>query len=202
MDGAQLVGRQRAGVLDGARRAHVELVDEHEHDVAAQDRGLRRAPRVLLELVGLGLVLPVQPHEHGDHDRHEHDHHPGSEDGAGRLELGDADDHVDDRGEQGPGAVDEKAAPPALLLVGDVVLGHARLRQGERGEHTDRVQRDEVVDLGAGHDHQHRRRRRQRDDPVGEHEPVAALGELPGHEVVAGVEAGQTREVGKAGVGR
>ena len=202
MDRAKLVGSQRAGVLDRARRAHVELVDEDEHDVAAQDGSLGRGPGIFLELVGLGLVLAVQTHEHGHHDRHEHDHHPRAEDGAGRLELGDADDHVDHRGEHRARAVDEQARPPARLLVGDVVLGHARLRQRERGEHTDRVERDQVVDLGARDDHQHGRGRGQRDDPVGEDEAVAPFGELPGHEVVAGMEAGQAREVGKARIGR
>ena len=40
--GAQVVGRQRAGVLQGPRRGHVEAVDEHHDDVAAQDRRLGR----------------------------------------------------------------------------------------------------------------------------------------------------------------
>ena len=38
VDGPQLVGREGAGVLDGPGRGQVELVDEDEHDVAAQDR--------------------------------------------------------------------------------------------------------------------------------------------------------------------
>ena len=36
--GPQLVGRERAGVLDRPGRGHVEAVDEHEHDVAPEDR--------------------------------------------------------------------------------------------------------------------------------------------------------------------
>ena len=40
------------------------------------------------------------------------------------------------------------------------------------------------------------------DDAVGEHESVSALGELPGHEVVARGEGGEPGEVGEAGVGR
>ena len=40
----QVVGCQRAGVLQGARRGHVEAVDEHDHHVAAQDRA-PRTPR-------------------------------------------------------------------------------------------------------------------------------------------------------------
>ena len=68
-------------------------------------------------------------------------------------------------------------------------------------EHADGVERDELVDLGVGHEQQHDGGDGQRDDAVGEHQPVAALGELAGHEVVAGVEAGQAGEVGEAGVG-
>ena len=45
--GSQLVGGERAGVLDGAGRGHVEPVDEHQHHVATQDRRAwrRRARR-------------------------------------------------------------------------------------------------------------------------------------------------------------
>ena len=87
------------------------------------------------------------------------------------------------------------------LAVGEVVLGHARLRQGEAGEHSDRVERDEAVDLGAGHDQHDDRRARQEEDPVREHEAVAALRELTRHEVVFGVEAREAREIGEARVG-
>ena len=41
----------------------------------------------------------------------------------------------------------------------------------------------------------------EEDDAVREHEAMPALGELAGHEVVAGVERGQPREVGEARVG-
>ena len=51
--GAQLVGRERAGVLDGAGGGHVEAVDEHEHDVAAQDRRGGGGGHVVLEQRGL-----------------------------------------------------------------------------------------------------------------------------------------------------
>ena len=64
------------------------------------------------------------------------------------------------------------------------------------------VERDQAVDLRVGDDHQHERRRGEGDDAVREHEPVAALGQLLRHEVVAGVEAGEAREVGEARVRR
>ena len=62
--GPHLVGRERAGVLDGAGRGHVEAVDEHQHDVAAQDRRGGGGGDVVLELLGLALVLPVEAEQH------------------------------------------------------------------------------------------------------------------------------------------
>ena len=59
--GAQLVGRERAGVLDGAGRRHVEAVDEHQHDVAPEDRRGGGGGHVVLEQPRLVLVLAVQP---------------------------------------------------------------------------------------------------------------------------------------------
>ena len=53
----------------------------------------------------------------------------------------------------------------------------------------------------AWKDHEDGRRDGQGDDAVGEHQPVAALGELLGHERVVGMEAGQAGEVGEARVG-
>ena len=47
-------------------------------------------------------------------------------------------------------------APARLLVQSVMVLGHAGLGQREAGEHADRVQRDEAVDLGAGDDDEHR----------------------------------------------
>ncbi len=90
---------------------------------------------------------------------------------------------------------------PAALAKAQVTLGHAGLRQRERREHADRVQRDEALDLGAGDDQQHDRGDRQGDDAVAEHEAVAALGQLAGQEAVGRLERRQPREVGEAGVG-
>ena len=46
----------------------------------------------------------------------------------------------------------EEPAPPAGLPLAQVVLRHAGLRERERREDADRVERDQPVDLGAGHD--------------------------------------------------
>ncbi len=47
VDGPQLVGHEGPGVLDGPGGGHVEVVDQHEHHVAAQD-GLLGRPRGVL----------------------------------------------------------------------------------------------------------------------------------------------------------
>ena len=88
VDDAQLVGSQRPRVLERSSGGEVDVVDEHEHDVPAQDRRGDCLRRVVLELVGLGLVLAVEPHQERDHDRHEHQDHPGAV-----RELRDGDDH-------------------------------------------------------------------------------------------------------------
>ena len=76
--GAQLVGRERAGVLDGPGGGHVEPVDEHQHHVAAQDRRGGGGGHVVLELLGLPLVLPVEAQQHDHEQRHDDEHHPGA----------------------------------------------------------------------------------------------------------------------------
>ena len=74
------------------------------------------------------------------------------------------------------------------------------LRQREAGEHADRVERDEPVDLGVGDDQHRDRGDGEEDDAVREDQAVPALGELAGHEVVFGVEAREAGEVGEARV--
>src|SRR5437773_2700883 len=75
----------------GSRGGRVELIDEHDDNVTPQDRCLRRARGVLLELLQLVLVLPVETDEPEHHEGHEDDDEPGA---VG--ELGDGDDDVDD----------------------------------------------------------------------------------------------------------
>ena len=107
--GPHLVGSERAGVLDGASRRHVEPVDEHQHDVAAQDRRGRGRRHVVLEEDGLSLVLPVQPEQHEDEDRHDDEHHPGVDPTCHE------DRHDDEGREHGPDAVHEHTPLPAHL---------------------------------------------------------------------------------------
>ena len=173
-----------------ARDGEVEPIDEHHHHQPAAHRrgdGLRH---FVDEGVVLALVLLREPHQDHDHHRHEDHDHP-----RALRELEICDHQRDHRRHDRAGAVDEQAPAPALFLVCGVMLGHAGLRQRERREHADRVERDEPVDLGVGRDQHHDAGDGQEDDAVREHEPVAALGELAGHEVVAGVER---REAGKS----
>jgi len=62
--GADVVGGEAAGVADGPGGGEVHVVDEHDDDVAAQDRCLAGPGGADLELALLGLVLAVQPQEH------------------------------------------------------------------------------------------------------------------------------------------
>ena len=108
--GPQLVGHERAGVLDGPGGGQVEAVDEHEHDVAPEDGRGDGLGHVVLELVGLGLVLAGQPHEEHDHQRDE-----GHDDPGAMGELGDGDDDVDHQGHHRADTVDDQTATPARL---------------------------------------------------------------------------------------
>ena len=60
MDGPELVGVQGPGVLEGPGRGHVQPVDQHDHGVAVEHRGLGRLGRPHLELLLLVDVLAVQ----------------------------------------------------------------------------------------------------------------------------------------------
>ena len=73
-----------------------------------------------------------------------------------------------------------------------------RLRQGDRGEDADGVQRDERLDPPAERGEHDDREDREGDDPGAEREPLAAEREPAGHEPVAREERRQPREVGEA----
>ena len=73
---------------------------------------------------------------------------------------------------------------------------------GERREHADRVERDQLGHVGLEQHDQHGGRDGQADDPVREDQAMAADRELARHEVVGGVEVRESREVGERGVRR
>ena len=77
-------------------------------------------------------------------------------------------------------------------------VGHARLRQREREEDADRVERDEAGDARVEDPDQERGHEGEDRDPPREDEAAAAVGELPGQVPVRRLQRGQP---GKAGVG-
>ena len=118
------------------------------------------------------------------------------------LELHRSDDDRHQAAHDPAETVEEQADAPTLFLLDQVVLRHAQLREGERGEHTDRVQGNQVGDARLENDDDDARQGRQDDDAVREHQPVAVAGQLAWQEGVAGVEAGKPREIGEACVRR
>ena len=141
MHGAQLVRPQRPRVLHCPRSRHVQLADEHEHDVALQDGRLRGCCGTRLELFLLGDVLPVQP----DAAR--------STSAARPLRRS-----MRLRRISSPGGCRRRRrrAVPANPLISaparhrrprirPVMLDHAEPGEREAGEDTDRVQADERV---------------------------------------------------------
>ena len=193
--GAQLVGRERAGVLDGAGRRHVEPVDEHQHDVAAQDRRgggggtscssslascsywrLSRSSMTTNSGITINIIQASSNRVMNTIT-------------TTKAEI------------TAPTPLRTRLVCQPGSLQAEVVLRHAGLREREADEHADGVERDEPRHRGVGDDHEDGGGAGQGDDAVREHEPVAALGELPRQEAVAGLEAGEAREVGEAGVG-
>ena len=116
------------------------------------------------------------------------------------LEMATTSKH--DEGGDGAHGVDGEADLPVGLAEAPVVDDHSRLGEREPGEHADGVQRDEVGDVTAEHDDQCSGQGGEHEDPVGEDEPIAAVGELAGEEAVAGDDPGQAWKVGVGGVGR
>ena len=141
------------------------------------------------------------------------------------------DEEDDDRGHGDPGAVDElrrelddqhqagEAAAEALddaralhlaarlgvglgLEVTGPVPHHAELAGGERDEHADDVELDQLGGAGLEVPQQQRRERRQQHDAVAVDQPVAAGVQLARQVAVAGQHRGQHREAVVRGVGR
>ena len=98
--------------------------------------------------------------------------------------------------------VDRKPARPSRLPQSPVVHDHPGLRQRERHEQTHREERDERADLTAECDEESAGAKREHQDPVREHEAIAAIGELAGQEPVGGDDAREPGEVSERGVRR
>ena len=140
--------------------------------------------------------MAVHAVEARDDDRHGGDDDPGPVD---ELRL----DHHDQDEARGEGAdrVDDRAAPPSLCLRSPAVShplpvsDHPGLRQREAREHADDVELDQSIEIGVERPDEKRREDRQDDDAVAEHQPVAAVLELPRQEPVASEDRGEPREV-------
>ena len=162
-----------------------------------------RLPVQVRELVGADgevladtHVLTTHPEEERDDRRDEDQYDP-----CTVCELRGGDHDGDHTGRGRPQRVDHERALPARLAETQMVAHHARLRERERQEHADRIQRDETRgDAAKGHE-QYDRGDREQDDAVAEHEPVAAVPELVRQEVVIGHERGEAREISVGGVG-
>ncbi len=99
-------------------------------------------------------------------------------------------------------AVEQPRCSPAGLLFPLPAHHHAELRERERGEDADGVERNQPLRL-ASEQRQHRQREHaERHDPERVGEAVAAERELARHEAVARHEIRQAREVGVGGVCR
>ena len=143
------------------------------------------------------LVVTVDRLEQQDDERDHHERDPGP-----ARELGDGDDQEHDAGGDRADPVDHDVALVPLLLLLLVMAHHAELRQRERGEHADGVERDQRVGEAAERDDQQRGGAGEHEHAVREHQPVAPVGQLAGQIAVAGDDRRQPREVGVGGVRR
>ena len=173
MHRAQIVRLQCACVLDGAGGSDVEVVDQHHDRVQAHGVRLGQCLGVFVKLDVLGVVRAIEPHDAVDHHRHEHDDDP-----RPIVELHDGDDQEHQQRQQCADAIDHQPALPRWLLVGEVVLRHAGTAEGEAREHADCVERDQSADLSTGGEQGRDGCGGEEDDAVGEHQPMAADGEL------------------------
>ena len=105
-------------------------------------------------------------------------------------------DDEHDEGEHGAEAVDRGAPLPARRPQAAPPQEHPGLRQRERQEHANHVERDQLVRVAVEHPDQTAGRHAERDDAVAERQLVALVHELPRHEAVARDDRRQPRKVG------
>ena len=96
-------------------------------------------------------VLAADEQHRRDEDRDDDDDQPGAE-----RELGDGEDDRDDRRGDRAAAVDDHASTPAVAVAAPPVDDHAGLRQRDRGEDADGVERDQRLDPAAERDQRRR----------------------------------------------
>ncbi len=118
-------------------------------------------------------VLAADPDHCHNQDWYEDQHDP-----RALRELGHGKDDGNDARRDGSDGVEHDAPSPAGATGGEPVANHARLGQGEGGEHAHGVERDEQLDAAIEGDHEDDRQRGQDDDAGVESEALAAEGEL------------------------
>ena len=169
VDRGDVVRAQRLRVLQRRHYAAVHAPDEHDHrvvhrcrpDLGGLDAQARAKPR----------VVTFDGDEQPDDRRNNYKRHPGA-----TREFGRGDDEQHDSGRHRADCVDEDAALPARQPQPSVVDHHPPLTEGEGGEDSHCVQRDQRV-RDSPESHQERARgNRQEHDPVGEDEPIATIG--------------------------
>ena len=140
-------GCECAGVLDGPGGRQVEAVDQHDHHVAAQHRGLPPPPPRPSSSM---LAPPPRTGGAGGSGRSTPSGRTTTMTQAPSVNLATAkmSTTTNERKHRGEAVDGQDAAPPVALPVGQVVLDHARPGHGEAGEHADGVEGDQAVDLG------------------------------------------------------
>ena len=135
------------------------------------------------------------------------------------AELGHGEDDHDDKGRHcADGIYYLLAAPVSVVAHGRAVYvtflaglhladalpahDHAGLRQCERHEHADGIERNQARRVGGKDHDQHRGSQGQRYNAPRKDETAAAIGQLLGQEAVGGNQGPKQREVGIGGVGR
>ena len=148
------LGRHRPPELDRLHHVAGHLGDGDDHALAT-GRWPDDRFRPDVDLDPAPLVLAVDEDHRGDQDRDDHDDQPRPE-----RELGDGEDEGHDPRGHGAEAIDDRTAPPSRVPAPKPVADHAGLRQRDRGEHADRVERDQRGHQAAERDQDDDRDRR------------------------------------------
>ena len=134
--------------------------------------------------------------EQGHQQGHGHHHQPGA---LGELAV--QQDARNNRRDHTAKAIEQGLAHPARRLFTPPMHHHARLGEGEAGEHPHGIEGDQVADTAPEDHQQESSKGAQHHNAVAEHQPVAQGGQLAGHVAVLGQEGGQAREIRKGRIG-
>ncbi len=195
----EVAGDVGLGVAQNDEQSLVEVLSEDDDMVLAlaheaSELLLHVLGRNLSGFLGLAVVMPDEE-EHEDDHRDDDENHP-----CTTGELGDGDDDAHESRRDRTHDVDDGRREPPLLALPEVVDDHSALRESERREDADRIERDECARLGAERQDEHHGGERENHDAVAEHQTVSQLLESAGEEVVGRDERGEAGEVRICGV--